>query len=47
MTPPECSSNPFGQVGTYSVLKVPSGTTEAYKSAKYWKAFASITGLNE
>ena len=47
VTPPTCSSNPFGQVGTYSVLKVPSGTTEAYKSKKYWNEFASITGLDE
>ena len=46
-TPPECGSNPFGQVGTYSVLKVPFGATEAYKSAQYWKTFASITALNE
>ncbi|WP_418409117.1 leucine-rich repeat protein [Alistipes ihumii] len=47
MTPPECGSNPFGQVGTYSVLKVPSGATNVYKSASYWRAFASITALDE
>ena len=47
VTPPECYSNSFGQVGVYSVLKVPSGVAEAYKSAEGWKKFASITGLDE
>lgn len=46
-TPPTCGSNPFGAVGNYAVLKVPSGSESLYRSASYWKAFSSITGLND
>ena len=47
VVPPTCGSTPFGAVGNYSVLKVPDGAVTQYQSASGWKAFASITGLNE
>lgn len=46
-TPPTCGDDSFTEIDPYSVLKVPSGCTDAYKAAKYWKNFASITGLDE
>lgn len=41
------SEESFGDIGIYSVLKVPTESVEAYKSATGWKNFASITGLDE
>lgn len=40
-------SSSFGEIGTYSVLKVPTQSVDAYKSATGWRKFASITGLDE
>lgn len=45
-TPPACGSRPFGDVGTYSVLKVPAGTVDAYKAATGWKSFSSISAID-
>ena len=45
--PPTCKDYTFYNINPYSVLKVPSGCTDAYKKAKGWKNFASITGLDE
>ena len=44
-TPPSCGFAAFSD--SSSVLKVPSGCTDAYKAASGWKNFASITGLDE
>ena len=44
---PKAYSNSFGEIGTYSVLKVPTKSVDAYKAATGWKGFASITGLDE
>ena len=44
---PKAYSNSFGEIGTYSVLKVPTESVDAYKAATGWKGFASITGLDE
>ena len=44
--PPRCNAA-FGDINLYSVLKVPSGSIDAYKAATGWKRFASITGLDE
>ena len=44
--PPRCSAA-FGDINFYSVLKVPSGSIDAYKAATGWTWFASITGLDE
>ena len=45
--PPTCESYAFYGINPYSVLKVPSGCADAYKSASEWRRFASITGLDE
>lgn len=50
--PPKCRCNsnhinPFYNINPYSVLKIPSGCSGAYKAARDWKNFASITGLDE
>ena len=45
--PPTCKDYTFYNINPYSVLKVPSGCTDAYKKATGWKKFASITGLDE
>ena len=45
--PPTCKDYTFYNINPYSVLKVPSGCTDAYKKAAGWKKFASITGLDE
>lgn len=37
----------FGQIGTYSVLKVPTESVESYKKAEGWKRFVNISGLDE
>ena len=44
---PEAYDNSFGDIGTYSVLKVPTESVNAYKAATGWRNFASITGLDE
>lgn len=44
---PTASSSSFGDIGTYSVLKVPTESVAAYKQATGWKGFSSITGLDE
>ena len=46
-TPPTCGRDAFSGINPYSVLKVPSGCADAYKAAKDWNNFASITGLDE
>ena len=46
-TPPSCSYNTFPSLSGNSVLKVPSGSVDAYKNASGWNGFASITGLDE
>lgn len=46
-TPPSCGFAAFSDINSSSVLKVPSGCTDAYKAASGWKNFASITGLDE
>ena len=45
--PPTCKDYTFYNINPYSVLKVPSGCTDAYKKATGWKKFACITGLDE
>ena len=45
-TPPKCY-NDFSEINSFSVLKVPSNSIDAYKAADNWKYFASITGLDE
>ena len=45
--PPTCKDYTFYNINPYSVLKVPSGCTDAYKKATGCKKFASITGLDE
>ena len=40
--PPTCKDYTFYNINPYSVLKVPSGCTDAYKKATGWKKFASI-----
>ena len=45
--PPTCKDYTFYNINPYSVLKVSSGCTDAYKKATGWKKFASITGLDE
>lgn len=46
-TVPTCESDAFGNVGDYSVLKVPDESVNSYKRATGWKNFSSITGFNE
>ena len=45
--PPTCKDYTFYNINPYSVLKVPSGCTDAYKKATGWNDFANITGLDE
>lgn len=40
--PPSCSADAFDNVGEYSVLKVPSGSEDAYKAASGWGEFYKI-----
>lgn len=44
---PKADSDSFGDIGTYSVLKVPTESVAKYKAATGWKGFSSITGLDE
>ena len=46
-TPPTCGSSAFVGINPYSVLKVPSGCADTYRTTYGWKNFASITGLDE
>ena len=46
-TPPSCGRNVFTGINSYSVLKVPAGCVDAYKKAYYWKAFTTISELDE
>ena len=46
-TPPTCGTRAFYGINPYSVLKVPSGYADTYKTANGWNDFASITGLDE
>lgn len=45
-TVPTCDSA-FDDINPYSVLKVPSGCVDAYKNAKGWNKFTSISELDE
>ena len=45
--PPKAYSSTFDDVGTYSVLKVPTEAVSDYQAATGWKEFASITSLDE
>ena len=40
--PPSCPTDAFDNVGEYSVLKVPSGSEDAYKAASGWSEFYKI-----
>ncbi|MGN1210146.1 MAG: leucine-rich repeat domain-containing protein [Candidatus Cryptobacteroides sp.] len=45
-TPPDLGGNDvFGNVGTYSVLKVPAGSESSYRNKQGWNEFSSITSL--
>ena len=46
-TPPQCGRQPFDNVGTYSVLKVPASAIDKYRSANIWSSFASITEIDK
>jgi len=46
-TPPSCGDNAFWGINSYSVLKVPAGCVDAYKKAKGWKGFTTISELDE
>ena len=46
-TPPSCEDNAFWGINSYSVLKVPAGCVDAYKKAKGWKEFTTISELDE
>ena len=46
--PPYCGVGTFKGLSSYSVLKVPSGSVDAYKAASAeWKNFSYITALDE
>lgn len=42
VVPPSCQTDTFGNVGEYSVLKVPSGSEDAYRVAPGWGDFYKI-----
>lgn len=44
-SPPKLGENVFGNVGVYSVLKVPSGAVSQYQKTTGWNKFSSITAL--
>ena len=46
-TTPTCGNYAFYGINPYSVLKVPSGCADAYKTQSGWNNFASISGLDE
>ena len=45
--PPRCGDDVFTGINSYSVLKVPAGCVDAYKKAKGWKGFTTISELDE
>lgn len=45
--PPCCKGYAFWMINPYSLLKVPSGSIDAYKAASGWEDFANISGLDE
>ena len=45
--PPRCGDDVFTGINSYSVLKVPAGCVDAYKKAKGWKEFTTISELDE
>lgn len=42
VVPPTCPADAFGNVGEYSVLKVPAGSEETYNAASGWGDFYKI-----
>ena len=42
VVPPTCPTDAFGNVGEYSVLKVPAGSEETYNAASGWGDFYKI-----
>ena len=46
-TPPSCGDDVFTGINSYSVLKVPAGCVDAYKKAKGWNEFTTISELDE
>lgn len=46
-TPPSCGGSAFWGINSYSVLKVPAGCVDAYKKAKGWNEFTTISELDE
>ena len=47
-TPPSCGDDVFSRyINSSSVLKVPAGCVDAYKKAKGWKGFTTISELDE
>jgi hypothetical protein len=46
-TPPSCEGSAFWGINSYSVLKVPAGCVDAYKKAKGWNEFTTISELDE
>lgn len=47
ITPPTCGSYAFSGIKSFSILKVPSESVEAYKQATGWEKFANISALDE
>ena len=45
--PPKCYDRAFDGIHPYSILKVPSGWMEYYRSADGWNSFANIEELTE
>ena len=45
-TPPSCGDDVFTGINSYSVLKVPAGCVDAYKKAKGWNEFTTISELD-
>ena len=46
-TPPSCGDDVFMGINSYSVLNVPAGCVDAYKKAKGWNEFTTISELDE
>ncbi len=45
--PPICGNEAFLKINSYSVLKVPNGSIDAYKEANEWKRFLSFSTFDE
>lgn len=45
LIPPKCTEQAFGEMNPNCVLKVPSESLSAYKTADGWKTFSSIMGF--